>query len=374
MKRILPIVIMLAVCADGMAQGGVKNLVKKVGKMIDSLTIRGVDHRYIEAPEKPWQLIVKSNLNQSLVKMHTQGAIGDRQYNASPSLKTEPTAYVGLWLGYRGYGLGYTVNVGGNNGSFFNIGATGGRYGATLRINSFRSYHPHINLDSDLISEVNKDGWSKRDLEDPIKVRALIANAYYLLNGKRFSYAAAYDQSVVQKRSSGSLLAGAMYFYASIDYGTNSNADLVYLMHGLGRLKMWQGGVGLGYAYNWVPTRGLLISAMAVPMLTFVNKVKGYAYDTNVPELLEGSDFMNEEITDEQWNSWHDNLRITPSVEKTYNSGLTVNLDLRLSVTYNFSRYFMNCNGEFNNFRVRKSTTNGRLENWVVNASFGVRL
>lgn len=141
------------------------------------------------------------------------------------------------------------------------------------------------------------------------------------------------------------MLAGAMYFYASIDYGTNSNADLVYLMHGLGRLKMWQGGVGLGYAY-----------------------------DTNVPELLEGSDFMNEEITDEQWDSWHDNLRITPSVEKTYNSGLTVNLDLRLSVTYNFCRYFMNCNGEFNNFRVRKSTTNGRLENWVVNASFGVRL
>lgn len=165
-----------------------------------------------------------------------------------------------------------------------------------------------------------------------------------------------------------------MYFYASIDYGTNSNADLVYLMHGLGRLKMWQGGVGLGYAYSWVPTRGLLISAMAVPMLTFVNKVKGYAYETNVLELLEGSDFMNEEITDEQWDSWHDNLRITPSVEKTYNSGLTMNLDLRLSVTYNFSRYFMNCNGEFNNFRVRKSTTNGRLENWVVNASFGVRL
>ena len=93
-----------------------------------------------------------------------------------------------------------------------------------------------------------------------------------------------------------------------------------------------------------------------------------------MPELLEGSDFMNEEITDEQWDSWHDNLRITPSVEKTYNSGLTMNLDLRLSVTYNFSRYFMNCNGEFNNFRVRKSTTNGRLENWVVNASFGVRL
>ena len=46
-----------------------------------------------------------------------------------------------------------------------------------VRINSFRSYHPRLNLDSDLISEENKDGWSKRDLEDPIKVRALIANA-----------------------------------------------------------------------------------------------------------------------------------------------------------------------------------------------------
>ena len=65
-----------------------------------------------------------------------------------------------------------------------------------------------------------------------------------MFNGKKFSYAAAYDQSVIQKRSAGSLMAGLMYNYTDIDYAANSNGDLIYLMSGLGRIKLWQGSVG----------------------------------------------------------------------------------------------------------------------------------
>ena len=49
-------------------------------------------------------------------------------------------------------------------------------------------------------------------------------------------------------------------------------------MQGLGCVKLWQGSVGVGYAYNRVPAKGLLVSAMAMPMLTFVNKIKAYGY------------------------------------------------------------------------------------------------
>ena len=38
---------------------------------------------------------------------------------------------------------------------------------------------------------------------------------------------------------------GAMYFYGRIDYSSPSNGDLIYLMHGLGRVKLWQGSVGV---------------------------------------------------------------------------------------------------------------------------------
>lgn len=375
MKRSLSILIAIAVCMQASAGGGVTKILKKIGTFIDSLSVRGVDHNYIDATEKPWQVIVKANVNQSTVKMHTSGTIDGIDYNATPYFKTAPSKYVGLWAGYRGYGLGYTVNVGDNKGSFLTFGATGGAYGANLRIHSYENYNPHFDLDSDIIPEEEKEGWRNLKLRDPIKVRTLIANAYYLFNGKYFSYAAAYDQSVLQKRSAGSLIAGAMYFYGHINYATPSNGTLIYVMHGLGRIKLWQGSVGLGYAYNWVPTRGLLVSAIAMPMVTFVNRIKGYRYSTNVTELLNDYAEEREGIEGEdriKW--WEDNLRIAPMGETVINSGVTVNFDARLSLTYNFKRYFINAYGQFNNIRYQYHGSNGRFSDWFINASFGVRL
>ena len=367
--------LMFAVCGRMSAQESVLTFIKKIGTLIDSMSVSGVDRRYIDAPEKPWQLIVRGNVNQSTMKMTTSGTIAGIDYNASPYLKTEPSQYVGLWAGYRGYGLGYTVNVGGDKGSYLTFGATGGAYGINVRIHSFKNNNPDFDLSSDFIPEENEDDWKKVELIDPIKVRTLIADGYYLFNGKRFSYAAAYDQSVLQKRSAGSLMAGAMYYYGHINYATDANGDLIYLMHGLGRIKLWQGSVGVGYAYNWVPTRGLLVSAMAMPMLTFVNKIKAYGYETNVDELLDDPRFLSEIIEDEEWDDWwYSNLHIAPLTEKTFNSGMTVNFDARLSLTYNFGRYFINAYGQFNNMRYRHNSSHGHLNDWFVNTSIGIRL
>ena len=355
--------------------GGVSALIKKVGTLIDSMSVSGVDRRYIDAPEKPWQFIVRGNVNQSSLKMNTSGSIGSTKFAATPYLKTEPSQYVGLWVGYRGYGLGYTVNVGGDEGSYLTFGAMGGAYGVNVRIHSFQNDHPNFGLNSDIIPEEEKEAWQEVQLVDPIKVRTVIADGYYLFNGKRFSYAAAYDQSVFQKRSAGSLMAGAMYYYGHINYATDANGDLVYLMNGLGRVKLWQGSVGVGYAYNWVPARGLLVSAMAMPMLTFVNKIRGYGFATNVHELMEDPRLMDEDLTNEEWDEWwYNSLRIAPMGEKTYDSGMTVNVDARLSLTYNFGRYFINAYGQFNNFRFRHNNSHGHLNDWFVKTSIGVRL
>ena len=343
--------------------------------MIDSMSVKGLDRRYIDAPERPWQLIVKGSVNQSSLSMEASGNMVGISYNAKPYLKTELSKYVGLWAGYRGYGLGYTVNVGGDKGSYLTFGATGGAYGINVRIHSFKNDHPNFGLTSDIIPEENEDDWEEVQLIDPIKVHSVIADGYYLFNGKRFSYAAAYDQSVIQKRSAGSLMAGAMYYYGHINYATDNNGDLIYMMNGLGRVKMWQGSVGVGYAYNWVPFRGMLISAMAMPMITFVNKIKTYGYYTNVEELMKDPRFLSDDITDEEWDDWfYGNLHIEPMGDMTFNSGITVNFDARLSLTYNFGRYFINAYGQFNNTRYRHDDSHGHMNDWFVNTSFGVRL
>ena len=372
--KYLVLVMGLGISSQMMAQGGVISLIKKVGTLIDTMSVRGVDRRYIEAPEKPWQLIVRGNVNQTIVSMNTKGVIEGMEYDAKPSLRTEPAQYVGLWAGYRGYGLGYTVNVGGDKGNYFTIGATGGSFGINVRIHSFDNSSPNLNLDSDILSDMNKDEWREVKLIDPIHVNTLIADGYYMFNGKKFSYAAAYDQSVIQKRSAGSLMAGLMYNYTNIDYSSKYNGDIIYLMEGLGRVKLWQGSVGVGYAYNWVPARGLLINVMAMPMLTFVNKIKAYGYATNVEELMEDPIFWSD-ISNEEWDEWfYKNLQIAPMGDMTFNSGLTFSFDGRVSLTYNFGRCFFSAYGQFNNIRYSHNSTSGYLNDWFVNTSFGIRL
>lgn len=375
MERLLVILTLLLLCSQVSAQTTVTELIKKAGSLIDSMSVKGVDRRYIDAPEKPWRIIVRGSVNQSIVSMTTVGTMAGEAYSAKPHLKTEPSRYVGLWAGYRGCGLGYTANVGGDKGSYLTFSATGRVYGANIRIHSFENNSPNFDLNSDLIAEKDKDEWGEVKLTNPIKVRTVIADAYYLFNGKRFSFAAAYSQSKLQKRSAGSLLAGAMYYNGQIDYASDSNADLIYMMHGLGRVKLWQGSVGVGYAYNWVPCRGLLISGMAMPMLTLVNRIKAYGYGTNIEQLMEDPTFWDKDISNDAWDEWfYGNVRIASMGDKTFNSGMTVNFDARLSVTYNFGRYFVGAYGQFSNMRYHHDSSHGYLNDWYINTSIGLRL
>ena len=57
-KHIL-IAIGIGCCTQAMAQARLTTFVKKVGTLIDSMSVRGLDRSYIDAPEKPWQLIAK---------------------------------------------------------------------------------------------------------------------------------------------------------------------------------------------------------------------------------------------------------------------------------------------------------------------------
>ena len=367
--------ILTLLCCQVSAQSGVQKLLKKVGTKIDSMSVKGLDRRYIDAPERPWQVIVRGNVMQTIVSMNTQGSIAGQEYSAKPFLKTTPSQYIGLWAGYRGYGIGYTFNVGGDKGSYLTFGATGGAYGINVRIHSFDNSNPNFNLNSDLIPEEAEDAWKQVQLADPIHVRTIIADGYYLFNGKKFSYSAAYDQSLIQKRSAGSLMAGFMYNYTHIDYASDSNGDLIYLMEGLGRVKLWQGSVGVGYAYNWVPARGVLINVMAMPMLTFVNKLKAYGYATNVEDLMEDPMFWDPDISNEDWDEWfYEKLHITPMGDKTFNSGLSIGFDARMSLTYNVGNIFFSAYGQFNNIRYHHNSTTGYLNDWFINTSIGIRL
>ena len=362
---------------------GPLGLLKTVGTFFDSLSVKGLDRRYIDAPKRPWQVILRGNINQSDLKLSTTTNqaedvmpffVGDLTWE--PRIKTDPATYVGFWAGYRGYGFGYSWNVGGDKGRILTFGATGGSYGVNLRIHWFDNDEPEVYVKGRGLYEVIDDNLVFQDIEyndvvsigSPIKTRALFLDGYYLFN-KRCSYAAAYDQSVIQKRSSGSLMAGAMYFHSSTEYDNDNNADLIMLMSDIGALKTDQISAGVGYIYNWVPVKGLLISAMAIPMVTFYNHHKMYCFNSNLKEVMQN----------EGWGAAmsmkEEDYKIEPAGEESHTSNIRLSFDSRLSLTYEWNeRIFINAFGQFCNFNFKTDDIKGRLNDWYINAAIGVRL
>lgn len=388
MKRHL---LLLGICLTTLAvsaqtkkePNGVVRFLKGVGNFLDTLSMRGMDNRYMEVPQKPWQFILRGNINQSDLKMESTidaGAVfvnykGDMQWE--PRIKTDPATYAGFWVGYRGYGFGYSWNVGGDKGRILTFGATGGCYGVNLRIHRFENDEPEVhyagtclpNYPDDMVTEEHVSATETARVHSPIVTRTLMLDGYYLFNGKHFSYAAAYDQSVIQRRSAGSLMAGAMYYHSHINYATDENADFILLMDNIGRVKQWQVSAGVGYAYNWVPCKGLLISSMFMPMVTFYNRHKTWRYDSNYRDMaLDVAVYNEDELNPEDYKLKDDLLSLTDT-----HSNITLNFDARLSLTYQWNIFFVNAYGQFSNFHYKDGRVKGNLNDWYVNAALGIR-
>lgn len=376
----LPMASTLKAADQGGIVTSIAKFVRKLGTTIDTMTVRGVDRNYIDAPELPWQVILRGGMSQTDLRfsstMHAKdfGMSTGEHLTWEPRIKNSPTTYAGVWVGYRGYGIGLSRNFGNNKGSILTLGATGGSYGINMRIHSFEESTPMVHLggfyydrdSDDPGNPVTVSADNSFQLFSPIKVHTLTLDGYYFFNGKRFSYAAAYDQSVIQKRSAGSFMAGAMYHYSRVKYNDDYNADFILFMNDIGIIKQWQASIGAGYAYNYVPCKGLLISALAMPLVTFYNRTKVWLYDSDYKQQFFSDDFDETDLfLDRHINEYSTASR---------HSHVTLNFDARLSLTYQFDRFFFNAYGQFSRIPYKDAQVKGRFTDWYINASLGIRL
>ena len=342
--------------------------------LIDSSAVSSIDRNWIEQPKQQLAIEARTTFNQSKLRMETTWEEDDFTMVSKSNNGFSTSA--GLWLGYRGYGLGFSKELGNTTGSTFSFGAMGGRFGLNLRISSYKSDMPDIYFNGEQVSRRNI---SDDRLEDPINVRNFFLDGYYMLNGKHFSYSAAYDNSLIQRRSAGSVVIGGMYFHSRVDYSADSNWLLTALMKDVGMVKFTQGSIGMGYAYNWVPARGLLVNAMAMPMFTFYNRTTKYLYDFAMID-------PNGKIIDEEYlagldeGEYYDILfdpktkisAISEREEKTGNKP-KFNFDMRVCMTYNWDRWYVRAYGHFNLFRYGSDLVSGRMTDWTAYAALGFR-
>ena len=416
-RKIVACCCLLMVAGIGVAQteNEKSNLLTKVKAFVNKNVVHGVDTNYVKAPKQPWQVSVKSRVAQTDLQMHStidggelfdgegimpflQG-VGDMDMDTR--IRTKVSTSIGVKVGYKGLSISYSFPVGGDKSQNLTLRSVGRWYSLNLRWHKFKSNTMENHFSGAVktrsiehydeeTGDVTYTDWGEthqwdetfdEQLSSPISIKTLIFDGFYIFNHKKFSYAAAYNQKTIQVRSAGSPLVGLMGYYADFDYADKRNAETIYWMDGIGRLRQYQLAIGGGYAYNFVPAKGWLISAMAMPMVTLVNRTHINTYSTNFKEIANTNlfeliilEFLHAQGISVEGYEFADNYKIQSTGEHSCNNRVALNFTARLSLTYNWSRYFFNVNGQFNNFNYRHNAMHGHLNDWYVNAAVCVRL
>ncbi|MBQ2130158.1 MAG: DUF4421 family protein, partial [Prevotella sp.] len=260
---------------------------------------------------------------------------------------------MGMFIAGEDYVPRVDKNIIEQKGSNFNIGLGGSKYTLRLSIRKFKTEETDIHFRGNLpdIEDSKFDDRLKMEMDEPIRVSSILLDGYYMFNGKHFSNTAGYDQSTIQMRSAGSFIVGASWLNASIDYSANMNTFFVIMMNNCGRIRINQVNIGAGYAYNWVPCKGLLVNAMFMPTITPYSQLKVWNYDFDE----------------------NDNYEYKSSDVNYSYSRIKVNLCSWVTFVYNYKDWFATAKGQWNQFSYKRNDSNGRLSDWYLNVGIGWR-
>jgi hypothetical protein len=362
---------------------------RQVQNILDTRAKAKVDPAYIEVPDKPWRVILRYKENVVDVDYNQSLDFPETNEHSDVRLCFEPplAASVGVWVGYRGLGFSISRSLARNAGRYYSISSTGAKYGFNFRLRRFNTGEARFQATDYKDGKLNGVPYDTvANMLSPVWIRSVYVNGYYVFNGRHYSQAAAYNQSVIQRRSAGSFLLGLTWYQSSFDYSNISNFLYMIISDGISRIKVHQANLGVGYGYNWVPLRGLVVNAMAMPTLSVYNRVKVYRYNFNYS-------IADKEPIDDygEWNrqtkTWANGKSRKPILmydnfdldywdggNETAYSAFQLNLDLRLGIAYNWKNYFVGIQAQYNNFIYKKDMTKVNLYDAYARMSFGVRL
>ena len=363
----------------------------QVQQYLDDKAKSKVDPKYIEVPDKPWRVILRYKENGVNVDYEHSVDFPATNERAEWKLCFEPpvASSVGFWVGYRGTGISYSKSLTKNAGRYYSFSTTGAKYGFNFRLRRFKTD------DAEFSAKGYKDGQQDGEPYDtafsmpsPVWIRSVYVNGYYVFNGRRYSQAAAYNQSVIQRHSAGSFLLGATWYQSSFDYSDMANGYFMIFGDGVSRIKVHQANIGVGYGYNWVPLRGLVVNVMAMPTVSVYNRVKVYNYDFNY--------YLAPKEPIDDYGEWDKNTKLWANgkpdkpltmlkegandicdwdeASETSYSALHLNLDLRLGIAYNWKDYFIGLQGQYNNFIYKKDNVKVSIFDAYARIALGVRL
>lgn len=236
-----------------------KREIDKILDMRDSRARSRIDSAYLERVPQRLRFKLTFNVSGSDIDANVVNADG----KFATEMKAQNKYTVSLSASYRGLSLSVALNpahIAGEKKDYeLNMNAYGNRLGADVIFHSAKTFegsvhtpHGDIGIPAGMISQ-----------------NMLTLNAYYALNGRRFSYPAAFSQSWLQKRSCGSLMLGVSFMGGVL----KARHDDV-IGNPESRLSIACAGIGVGYGYNLVLRHGWLIHLSALPELVAYSRCR----------------------------------------------------------------------------------------------------
>lgn len=265
MKRCLLMAVAALTAMSQLNAQGLWRVVKRADSLLTARYRRGnVDTAYVVRPATNWTLTARLNMYATLLEM--EGKQDGTPFTSKMKADYKTTFSVGV--NYLGVAVSLSLNPAKLLGKYkdfeVNLSSYGRRWGFDVGYQDARNF----------------TGWYQDEgaprIELPPEVltmKALNANAYYVLNHRRFSYPAAFSQSYIQRRSAGSFLLGLS--------GLHMQAETSGAFESL--LKMTNIGLGAGYGYNWVPWRNWLFHLSVLPTLTVFSHTSLTVSDDRIP-------------------------------------------------------------------------------------------
>ena len=323
---------------------------KKVWSKVDSvLTDRyyktSFDTNYVNRPDGKLTLKLKGNMTG--YSLRSKGTVEDVRFRSH--LSTDHKTTISIGAAYRGISAAYSINPAKLRGFYDDYELSFNYYASRLCVDA--TYQRSTSFSGSI-----NYGDEKYRLESgDTQLKIFNITAYYIFNHRRYSVAAPFSQSYIQKRSAGSWLAGLSYQGGKIEATeegikkmdeerekmgkppVTEDMDGKRLHLGIGHL-----GIGGGYGYNLVLRKKWLFHLSFVPTIVVYN---------------------------------HNSITVDGERVKVSHLRFDMLFNERAAIVYNFSpRYFIGINALANNSLFSGKHVTFHQSKWDAHAFIGMRL
>lgn len=287
-KRSLLLIVAFLCCLSAAAQKG--NFLHYADSILQERYHRiNYDTNYLGRPTHRWTLKVRPKLSFFNVRTETHGKNG----LMTVDLKSAPKGKASLSLGYSGITLSASAKPEHltrtkEQDLEFRFDVYSRKFGFEVEASLIHSLEGTFHIESALlISSLEGDSVLDLNLPNGFVTQAnFFFSGYYVFNSRRFSYPAAFTQSYIQKRSAGSLIAGANLGFGQLTLGDSTQGTELYQVTNLFI------SLGVGYGYNFVLPHHWLLHISALPYLILHNKAlcrfggESQEWQTQFPQVI----------------------------------------------------------------------------------------